>query len=552
MFILKRLIESGTPGLHVDIFERSGELGTGFPYSRAGAREEHVTNVSGNEIPDLVTTVGEWIRDASPEVLKPYKMDAARYNEYKVLPRLLFGQYLSAQFQLIIRAARDAGVIVKVHLNQEVTDVIDHPSTGEVEVEVQAKTRERFHAVIISTGHRWPVKQEGSIPGYFDSPYPPDKLAVKLNHPVAVKGASLTAIDALRTLSRANGSYSVSAEGRKIYTPAAGSEDFRIVLHSIGGLLPGMRFHLEDTHLEGDLLLTEEEIAEHIRENDGFLSLDFIFEKDFKRPLKERAPHLYDRIADLKMEEFVELMMERRERLDPVDLLKAEYEEAERSIRKQESVHWKELLATLSFAMNYPAKHFSAEDMQRLRKTLSPLISIVIAFVPQSSVEEFFALHDAGVLRVVAVDAQSKVSPQPAGGVHYIYKDEDGVEHTDPYQTFVDCVGQPHLEFRAFPFQSLIDQQVISPARIRFRSTAAAEEQMNGGATNIERSGDAYYLGVSGITINDSFQVVDRYGIGNDRIYIMAVPYIGGYNPDYSGLDFGEEASGRIVSALVN
>lgn len=37
----------------------------------------------------------------------------------------------------------------------------------------------------------------------------------------------------------------------------------------------------------------------------------------------------------------------------------------------------------------------------------------------------------------------------------------------------------------------------------------------------------------------------------NDRIYIMAVPYIGGYNPDYSGLDFSEAAFAAIVKTLL-
>ena len=37
----------------------------------------------------------------------------------------------------------------------------------------------------------------------------------------------------------------------------------------------------------------------------------------------------------------------------------------------------------------------------------------------------------------------------------------------------------------------------------------------------------------------------------NERIYMMAVPFIGGFNPDYSGLDFGEAASMRIVGKLI-
>ena len=61
-----------------------------------------------------------------------------------------------------------------------------------------------------------------------------------------------------------------------------------------------------------------------------------------------------------------------------------------------------------------------------------------------------------------------------------------------------------------------------------------------------------YYLKVPGIVINDNFQIVDKNGENNDRVYIMAVPYIGGFNPDYSGLDFCEEASDNIVKNILD
>jgi len=54
-----------------------------------------------------------------------------------------------------------------------------------------------------------------------------------------------------------------------------------------------------------------------------------------------------------------------------------------------------------------------------------------------------------------------------------------------------------------------------------------------------------------GITITDNFEVVDNHGTVNNRIYMMAVPYIGGYNPDYSGLDFCEQASANIVESIL-
>ncbi len=60
----------------------------------------------------------------------------------------------------------------------------------------------------------------------------------------------------------------------------------------------------------------------------------------------------------MSMEAFVGEMMAIREQADPFSLLKAEYEEARLSIKRKQSVYWKELLGALSFAMNYPAKHF--------------------------------------------------------------------------------------------------------------------------------------------------------------------------------------------------
>ena len=70
--------------------------------------------------------------------------------------------------------------------------------------------------------------------------------------------------------------------------------------------------------------------------------------------------------------------------------------------------------------MNYPAKYFSAEDMLRLKEVLMPLISLVIAFVPQVSAEELLALNAAGVLELIAVSSDSVVIPSDKGGADII------------------------------------------------------------------------------------------------------------------------------------
>jgi len=552
MFMFKQLIESGRNDFDITIFEKKDQLGAGMPYSKRGANEEHITNVSDNEIPQIVTSIKEWVQTAPKTLLQRFKINPDNFSEYTVLPRLFFGQYLAAQFDLLLLKAREKEIITHVHFESNVIDIIDQPNANKVSIKIEAKDAFDFNCVIISTGHYWPIRYEGKIPGYYDSPYPPSKLILKLNHPVALKGSSLTVIDAIRTLARTNGAFEKNRDGALCYRRAEHAPAFKIVMHSRNGLLPAVRFHLDDSHLSNDSLLTPEEIAKHISENNGFLSLDFIFEKNFKELFIEKDPAFYEQIKNSSLEEFVQSIMKLREKTEPFHLLRLEYEEAKKSIRRKQSIYWKELIATLSFALNYPAKHLSAEDMQRLQKELMPLISIIIAFVPQSSCEELLALHDAGVLDIVPVGDESKIEPLMKGGIKYQYKDETGNQHSKTYKTFIDCIGQPHLSYEEFPFKNLLLTKSVRPACLKFKSTLAGKKEQHKGNKDVEKnSSEEYYLKVPGIAISDNFQIIDQYGEPNTRIYMMAVPYIGGYNPDYSGLDFCNAASKLIVTSIL-
>jgi uncharacterized NAD(P)/FAD-binding protein YdhS len=548
LFMYKRFIESDFElhKMEIHIFESKKCLGAGMPYSREGANVEHVTNVSDHEIPDLVTSVETWIQTVPENTLHQFNIELKKFSEYKVLPRLLFGKYLSAQFDLLLRRAESMKLKTQVHLNSQVTDMVDHPGQNQVEVIVNGNTSYNYDRVIICTGHHWPLKYEGKIPGYYDSPYPPKKLAHTLNHAVALKGSSLTAIDAIRTLARSNGHFEENVNGHLCFIPAPDCTDFKIVMHSRNGLLPAVRIHLEDPLVEGLNLLTQEQIAAHMRGNDGFLSLDFVFEKNFKEIFKSKDPVFYERIEAMNLEDFVDWMMSLREKLEPFQLLRAEYVEAEKSIRAKESIHWKEMLGVLSFALNYPAKYLSAEDMLRLQKVLMPLISIVIAFVPQGSCKELMALHDAGKLELIAVGDDSKIKVEKDGGVTFQYN-----SHEKYYQTFIDCTGQSHFAYEEFPFQSMLKKKTVSPAFVKFHSSDCAKNAIENTAAEIvcDEAGDCY-LKVPGIKINDHFQVIGKGDVANQRVYLMAVPYMGGYNPDYSGLDFCAEASLAIVKSM--
>lgn len=549
LFMFKRLVENADKDFSIDIFEATGNLGRGMPYSTLGANEEHITNVSGNEIPWLMTSLKEWINAVSEETLRTHNLEKKDYSEFKVIPRLLFGDYLSAQFELYRAHARKSGLPLTIHLDAAATDIIDHPDDGTTMVQINNDTTFSFHQVIICTGHNWPKTHEGTVPGYFDSPYPPAKLKFHINHTVAIRGSSLTAIDAIRTMARFNGEFKRADNGTLQYFVNDDCPAFRIAMHSRNGLLPAIRFHLEDPRLQGTSLLTKEDIDLHRKTNNGFLSLDYIFEKDFKDSFIEKDKAFHDFIKDLSIEEFVERVLAAWHEHQPFELFQKEFDKATSSILLKESIFWKEALAILSFAINYPAKHFSAEDMLRLQKVLKPIISNVIAFVPQSSAEELLALHAAGRLSIMNTGDSARVAIIDQEIV-YEHPGVPGNAGRKVYKTFVDCIGQPPLELKQFPFKSLVDNHTVTQATVPFQDHSTGAEMTNGN-NKVKRSANGqFYLEVPGIAINDNFQIVDSSGAPNERIYLMAVPYIAGYNPDYSGLDFCEEASRLIMEKL--
>ncbi len=524
LFAFKSLLETGRKDIFIIIFESGDELGKGFPYSLSGAAKEHITNVSSNEIPELSESLKDWVIAQDDELLHLYGIDRSSFHQYETVPRLLFGHYLSAQFNKLVAQAKENKIDFSIHTKSLVTDVI--PDGENFLVEIAGDVKHEVDTVIMCTGHHWPRRCEEKIPGWFDSPYPPSKLKQVFNHTVAISGGSLTAIDAVRTIAGQHGHFKNKGLNTQ-YVLNEGAGNFKIVLHSIEGLFPAVRFHLDNSHLDNPYLLSKEELDCHMKENDGFLSLDFIFEHDFKLPIQKKDTGFYELIKDMALEEFVAHIMTYRENTDPFILLEKEYTEAAQSIRLRKSVYWKEMLGVLSFAMNYPAKHFSAEDMLRLQKVLMPLISVVIAYTPQSSCEELIALHKAGILEMIAADKNSKATPLKTGGAFL-----EGKE----YKTYINCIGQPHLSYEDFPFTSAVQSGIVSQAKIKYRFA--------------KQDNDDLFLQVPGIAINDNFQAIDQKGNATKNFYVMAVPYIGGHNPDYSGLDFCAEASAIITDNI--
>lgn len=537
LFLFKRLVELNPSGLEISIFERHSVVGPGMPYSHEGACPEHLTNVSANEIPPLLDSLKDWLKDQPSANLAKFGLNPQSLHSYHVVPRLLFGSYLAYEFQRFHNLAQKRCIPVTIHTDTEVRDI---RPVEESKFEVLAKDyHSTFDAVVISTGHVWPRDIESQHKNYFQSPYPPAKLAVRCNFPVAIRGSSLTAIDAIKTLAYTNGRF-VQKGKRLIYEVNRDSPDFELVVHSKDGFLPSVRFHVSHTYGHYKREIKSCEYDEIRAQNQGFVPLDWVFDQEFKLRFRQEDPGFYEEIQYDTMEDFVERMVQNRSLSDPFEYLADEYEEADESIRRRESIPWKERLYLLSIALNRPARYFSAEDHLRLRETLLPLIALIIASVPQGPAKELLALHRAGRIRMVAVGTDSQVMPLPQGGALYDYGDRQ-----ETFRLFVDCIGQQPQSFDAFPFPSLRTSGLLQPARVRFRKTPNPKH-----SDYVEVDGQAY-LQLPGVAVDESYAALGPGDLPVQGLFIMAVPLISGFHPDYSGLDFCDEAAKRIAARLV-
>lgn len=548
LFVVKHMISENICPRMLYIFEKSTRIGAGMPYSKEGSAREHVANVSANELPELPETFSSFIQR------RPYPHDSdfsdyREINEYKVIPRLVLGDYLEEQFRILLNTARKMGVTVKTYTETTVTDI--RKKDQFFEIVTSDDHIYECSATIICTGHHWPKKYEGNTNGWYDSPYPPSKFSAATNYPIAIRGTSLTAVDAIKTLARLNGTFS-EKNNEIVYTLHEGSSDFSLTLFSKRGYLPALRFHSEGSAFSEGWIMSQEEIYEYKEKNGGFVDLNYVFERNFKQPLRKKNEKFYQEIKDLTIEQFVDKMLSIREELDSFELFKAEYYEAQKSIDRHQTIAWKETLSAFSYAINYPAKHFSAEDMIRMRKTLLPLISVIIASLPQSSYREIIALYNQGLISLVSVDDGSYVEPHQEGGAIYHYTDHHtGDEKSDYYRMYIDAVGQQPVQFNDIPFRGLREEGLISSGYLKFKNAGTAKIQFEEDNRKILKvDSENYYLRVDGLNINDYFQALDYFGKATENLFIMAVPYIAGLNPDYSGLDFCDTAGKRVAASL--
>lgn len=535
---------------HIAVFEKSPPMGMGMPYTPRTADRFSMSNISSEELPELIQPFADWLRSQSPESRLAWGMGETEIREDEVYPRLALGHYLQAQYREITARLGKAGIPVIEHPGGGIADIVSEDAEGQVLLRQENGKEIRCDRVVIATGHFWPDEDEPEA-GYYASPWPLKKLlpaeGVFHRFRIGTMGASLSAFDVITSLAHRHGRFEDEEDGLSFH-PYDGAEDFQVVMHAANGLLP---------HLQFDQVEPMREIYRHVdREtlfglcDGGFLRLETYFDRVCRPAFveafgKDGNEALVAKLSDpaFGLEDFIETMTGTHEYDDAFEGMKAEMAEARASVENRRPVHWKEVLDDLMYTLNFHAEFLPAEDHRFLKSTLMPFVMNVVAAMPLSSARILLALHDAGKLNMVSGKVEI-AGKSPGKGT--TVKMEDGGK-TYEYPIFVDCSGQKPLEMEELPFGSLVKDGWVRKARARFCDAGESSTVEDDEKSRVfKENGDVFYE-IGGIDIDDSYHLIGKGGQTHPRIWNIAFPQIAGLRPYSYGLQSCNETAGILV-----
>ncbi len=556
IYLLKHLLDrAGTISRvlgEISVFEKSELVGMGMPYNPLTTDRCNMSNISSEELPELAVPFADWLRAQPNEILSGLGIRRGEIDESTIYSRLALGSYLHAQYRSIIASFGAAGIAIHEWSGCEVADVIDRPEESRVTLVTVGGESHTFDKVIIATGHVW-SEDDRPDAGYYASPWPifkllPDEGEV-FNFPIGTLGASLSAFDVLSSLAHRHGQFVANPEPLT-YLPHAGTDDFKIFMHSAQGMLPHLQFAQVEPLRSIYRHVAREGMLELI-DNDGFIRLEAYFDRVCRPALrlafqKDGMDGIDALLATptFGMLDFVAKMSGLHEFGNAFEGMRLEMKAALESVELDRPIHWKEVLDDLMYTLNFHAGLLPAEDHLTLHSDVFPFLMNVIAALPLTSAASILALYDAGKLGLVTGRVSIPTDPSGEHGTT-VSVDDDGAETTIHYKKFVDCSGQKALDLEDYPFPSLVADGTVRRARARFADAGAA--QVLSKEERERLTGGEFLIG--GIDIDSGYRVIGTDGLPNPRIYDIAFPHISGIRPYSYGLQSCADTSAILAES---
>ncbi|MCA0942050.1 FAD/NAD(P)-binding protein [Salipiger pacificus] len=448
VYTLAALLNETRSRLHVDIFEKGPAAGPGMPYSAEMNTPSMLSNIASRELPPVVVSLNDWLLGLDRSDLGQLALRDAEIGEDAFYPRLALGAYFTAQMAELIARGRRAGHRIELHLRHTVEDIRPRLQGIEVIWRSPAGTSKADYAdVVLATGHRWPdsVSEGGAR---LQSAWPAEKLARMPQRRIGVLGSSLSAIDVAVTVASARGRF-LEVGGDLIYQPDEGQDDFLISLMSRKGLLPEADYWYQ-------LPLPELPRLAACAAGEGPL-LDRAY-RAFLADLEEADGDWLTRLGGsvIGRDAFRTAYFAERLAADPFDWARENLAQAEETLAEQRPTPWRSALLRAHELFEELIPQLSESEVEAFHATLKPVFTDCYACVPHFSVRRLLALREAGVLEVLRLGEDSRMSERRTG--YRVTGDDVETE----VEIIIDARGQPAMKFSDLGFPSLACEDILA------------------------------------------------------------------------------------------
>jgi uncharacterized NAD(P)/FAD-binding protein YdhS len=463
IYTLKGLVGACQP-VSITIFEIEADAGKGTPYHPHINDQAMLANIASVELPTICETLVDWLRRQSDTELQRLNVTRANIREREFYPRVVLGEFLQAQFRQLIDKAIANGHTVDVKTRHRVADI--RLGVDEIQLTVRLPDGGRknyvFDHVVMATGHDWPETTE-IMPNYFMSPWPAPALKKIEACSVGILGTSLSAIDALITVSTAHGAFYLDPAGQQLqYQGSTNSGAFHASLMSRKGLLPEADFYCDYPYTP--LRFCTKEAVNALIERGSANLLDDVFEL-FKRELAACDPDYAGKIglALLNVETIAPAYFSAREEADPFVWAASNLAEAEQNKINQYTVQWRYAILRMHEVIARAIPYLDEESLGRFHKNFKTVFVDDYATVPHQSIQRLLALRRAGKLDILKLGNDYEiVTDGIKQGAVIRYEGNEAA-----FDAFIDATGQTSMSARDVPFPSLIEQGVVKPALTR-------------------------------------------------------------------------------------
>ncbi|MCX9000060.1 FAD-NAD(P)-binding protein [Citrobacter portucalensis] len=448
IYTFHALVERGEP-LEIELYEQAEEAGVGMPYNSDNNAGHMLANIASIEIPPIYISYLTWLQNQSDDYLAQFQIERTSLHERQFLPRVILGDYYRDRFLAIVEKAQQAGFTIHVHESSEVTDLRADPNGVSLWINHASQPVEVDFAAI-ATGHLWP-ETDAQARKFFPSPWTGLMDAQIGACRVGILGTSLSAIDAAMAVASQHGTFTTNTDHSLQFTPKSDSQNLKLTLMSRSGVLPEADFYCPLPY-ESLNIATPEAIEDAIAHGQNGL-LDRIFQL-MAQQLQDAAPGWCQQVAlaTLNADTFPEVYFADRLRHDPFDWARRNLVEVERNKQKQHTVAWRYTLLRLHEVIEEIVPHLDTRDEKRFRRGLARVFIDNYAAIPSESVRRLLALHEAGLIEILALGTDyERMNEQEITVIsHHGQRSE--------FDVFIDARGQRALQSKDIPFPTLRDQ----------------------------------------------------------------------------------------------